>query len=171
MFPVYFVTLTTYGTWLPGDERGWVDGSTSSGENRLRPGDAVREKRARLRMRGQAVYLSPEQRRLVEETIRRVAGYCRWHILAMSVRSNHVHVVVQSNDVTPEGVMSKFKAWCSRRLNEQCRELSVEVPVRWWTRHGSTRYLNDEKSVEAAVQYVVEGQDRKTSRGGMRSQH
>ena len=30
----YFITWTTYGTWLPGDERGWSrkgDGETSTG--------------------------------------------------------------------------------------------------------------------------------------------
>jgi len=167
MFPVYFITWTTYGTWLPGDERGWVDGSGSLGGDRLKLPDPVRQQAARSRMRDQQVALSSEQRWVVEQTIGEVVDFYRWHLVAMSVRSNHVHLVVQSDEATPEEVMSKVKAWCSRRLNEHCRGAGAKVPVKWWTRHGSTRYLNDEQSLEGAVRYIVEAQDRKTSRGGV----
>ncbi len=53
----YFSTWTTYGTWLPGDERGWF--SRNGG---LRAADLMRKLEASLRMTDQAVTLDTDQR-------------------------------------------------------------------------------------------------------------
>jgi hypothetical protein len=65
-----------------------------------------------------------------------------------------VHLVVAA-PASPEKVMSDLKAWASRRLREAFGE---DADRDRWTQHGSTRYLNDTKSVEAAVAYVVDEQ-------------
>ena len=78
-----------------------------------------------------------------------------WQILALSVRTNHVHVVVAGAAVPPERMMGQLKAWATRRLREAgC----VSTNVRVWTHHGSTRYLWKERSVEAAIDYVTDQQ-------------
>ena len=78
----------------------------------------------------------------------------RLESLAAHVRSNHVHAVVDA-EVSPERVMSDFKGYASRRLNQ----MSLDDPNRKrWARHGSTRWLWKPKHVAAAMQYVVAGQ-------------
>ena len=151
----YLLTWTTYGTWLPGDRRGWVDQETGGPEVPIqRPNTALHTDMHR-RLKGLPVVLSNVQRRMVDETIREVCCHRCLKCHAVNCRSNHVHVVVTAVDRIPERVLSDLKAWCSRRLN---KESHGDQRRRWWTRHGSTRYLNSERSVFAAVDYVLNQQ-------------
>jgi hypothetical protein len=88
----YFLTWPTYGTWLPGDERGWVE---------YRHGwqlpDSIRKLEAEARMTEDACTLDTEERTLVEATI---AEHCRirgWELHAVNCRTNHLHVVVTAD--------------------------------------------------------------------------
>src|SRR5262245_50458554 len=128
----YHITWTTYGTWLSGDARGWVKG----GEAGIREGDTELEAEMRARMTEELVTLTEAQRGLVEATIRAHAAFRGWHLHAVNVRTNHVHVVVTA-DRHPDEVMEQFKAWCSRRLSEQ-----LGRKRKWWTEHGSTKWIN-----------------------------
>jgi len=143
-----FLTWTTYGTWLPGDARRWVD-KKGSAETPYRQGDSERLAVARRRMKQAAVRLDAASRQLVEAAIRETCRYKRWPLHALNVRSNHVHVVVTAQGERPERIMTSLKAWASRRLNQAGRR------GRWWTRHGSTRYITSLASLAQAVQYVV----------------
>jgi REP element-mobilizing transposase RayT len=141
----YFLTWTTYGTWLPGDERGWVDGTTH--EMHFTP-SRRNEERARNAMTEPAVALTPKQRDVVEGTIK---DHCRirgWELRAVNVRTNHVHVVVSLPD-DPDKALREFKAWGTRRLK-------IGDPERrsWWTEGGSKRWLWTEEDLEQAVIYV-----------------
>jgi hypothetical protein len=70
------------------------------------------------------------------------------------VRSSHVHAVVAA-EARPERVMSAFKTYASRRLNQ----MGLDEPNRKrWARHGSTRCLWKPEHVSAAIQYVVDEQ-------------
>jgi REP element-mobilizing transposase RayT len=72
----------------------------------------------------------------------------------MNVRTNHVHVVVEA-PVEPEEAMRVLKARATRALREAGHfDPSREI----WTRHGSTRYLWDERAVSVAVDYVLNRQ-------------
>jgi hypothetical protein len=55
----------------------------------------------------------------------------------------------------PEKVMADFKAWASRRLREAFGETADRDR---WTQHGSTRYLNAQPALDAAIAYVVDEQ-------------
>jgi hypothetical protein len=66
----------------------------------------------------------------------------------------HVHVVVDAEQ-SPEKLMNAFKVWASRKLNEA---EGAPSDKRRWARHGSTRWLWKEESVNAAVKYVIEEQ-------------
>ncbi len=51
--------------------------------------------------------------------------------------------------------MNDFKAWASRKLHEAL----TEPPDReHWTRHGSTRWLNTQDSLDEAIHYVLNEQ-------------
>jgi hypothetical protein len=136
----YFITFTTYGSWLHGRAPGSVDREHNiSGMAFLPPDKQVeREMAAALR---QEPYKLDKVRRQVA-------------LSAAHVRSNHLHVVISAT-CTPEKVMADLKAWCRRRLWEACNESSDRDR---WTQHGSTRYLNDQRSLDAAVKYVIEDQ-------------
>jgi hypothetical protein len=158
----YFLTWTTYGSWLPGDERGWV---AKPGE--FRPPDADSEEAARQLLTEPAVTLDVEQRRIVEDTI---AAHCRirgWHLHAVNARTQHVHVVVTAPRRTPDEVMNQFKAWCTRKLKDHERGRPSDRGAgrqNWWTQPGSKRWLNDPQSLEAATSYTRAGQGEPTPR-------
>ena len=163
----YFLTWTTYGTWLPGDERGWVE----RGKGFQSP-SRIRKVEAEAIMTEDACRLDAEQRIIVEDTVK---DHCRirgWELHTVNARSNHVHAVVAANEA-PKIVRNQLKAWCTRNLKENVRNRSRvracgprsngNAPIRkkWWTEGGSIRLLDDEVSLESAILYVLEGQDGK----------
>jgi REP element-mobilizing transposase RayT len=150
----YFITWTTYGTWLPGDQRGWVERGTWE----VRPPDPERKRLARELMTDEAVVLSPDQRRVVDAAL---VDHCRirnWTLHARNVRTNHVHVVVTA-DVHPTVVREQLKAWASRRLSEHAglfRVAGKDGRRRWWTEKGDIELVPDEERLVQAVHYVLE---------------
>ena len=151
----FLLTWTTYGTWLPGDERGWVERGLG-----LQRSDPRRKREAEAGMTEGACILDAEQRRVVEKTI---TDHCRirgWELHMVNCRTNHVHVVV-TPDREPDDVRDQFKAWCTRRLKEferACGKREASMRKKWWTEGGSKRRLWDEGSLEAAIRYVRDGQ-------------
>jgi hypothetical protein len=156
----YFLTWPTYGTWLPGDERGWV----RHHRGRQLP-DLVMKLESSARMTEDACRLDNEERRIVEATIARHCRARHWTLHAVNCRSNHLHVVVTARE-HPDEVRDQFKAWCTRRLKEFARRRppaasrkTTPVRTRWWAERGSSRYINDQDSLEAAILYVRDAQD------------
>src|SRR6516162_6013760 len=96
----YFLTWTTYGSWLPGDERGWV---AKPGE--FLPPDAHIEQVSRSLMTETPLILDSTQRELVERTIADHGRHRGCHLHAVACRTNHVHVVVTAPGWYPEKVM------------------------------------------------------------------
>ena len=76
-------------------------------------------------------------------------------LCALNVRTNHVHLVVEAVDRTPEMIMASFKAVGTLALK---RTGCVMDGGRIWSRHGSTRYLFEPEATPAAVRYVVDRQ-------------
>ncbi len=146
----YLITWTTHGTWLPGDARGWVAYATPG----IQAPDPARFAAVRQTLNAPPVVLDAEQRALVETTVRAHCNVRGWSLHAVNVRSNHVHVVVTAPETDPKKAMDQFKAWCSRRLNERMGKVNEH----WWTRHGSTKWINDEKYLRNAIRYVLERQ-------------
>ncbi|MEO8496886.1 MAG: transposase [Planctomycetota bacterium] len=158
----YFITWTCYGTYLPGDERGWT--KWHKGDQLPQP---LLEDWCRDHMAESAVLLDITQREIVNKVVREHCGIRGWKLHAVNCRSNHCHVVVTAVDYDGEQVRDQLKSWGKRRLKEHQRTLeaegrkpSGEVREHWWTRKGSVRKLFDEESLEAAIQYTNEAQDR-----------
>jgi REP element-mobilizing transposase RayT len=144
----YHLTWTTYGSWLPGDRRGWVD----SKEPGIQRPNEHRERFASERVKSPTIRFDEDQREIVDGAIRSHCDIRRWTLHALNVRTNHVHLVV-SAAIDPDNAILQFKAWCSRRLNER-----HHVSQRWWTRGGSTKYIFDQRYLEAAIRYVLDAQ-------------
>ena len=152
----FLITWTCYGTWFTSDERGSVDREHNAYQTPLVFASKRRVAGLRSQMTHPAFRLTKSARELVATTIEEHCRVRGWQLLAVNARSNHVHVVVAFARVGPEKMMGQWKAWSSRRL----RALGLAKrgqPV--WTRHGSTRYLWNERDIEPAVAYVVEGQN------------
>ena len=152
----YFITFRCYGTWLHGDARGSADRSGSH-----QPGHPLIPRHPGLHRRRESALVhtpttfGPRQRTVVDKAIRGVCLHRGWELHALNVRGDHAHVVA-SGQCRPEGMMTAFKAWSTRRLRE-AGLVSSERKV--WSRHGSTRYLWNECAVEEACLYTLEAQD------------
>jgi REP element-mobilizing transposase RayT len=144
----YFLTWTCYGTWLPGDGRGWVDKHDSRPDAAFKSSDPELEAKARTRLKEPPASLAAEHRALAEEAIRETCRLRGWFVHRLNVRSNHVHVVVTAPRTRPEAALQALKANATQRLNR------ATPRKHWWTEGGSKRYLNDERSVHAAIAYV-----------------
>jgi hypothetical protein len=146
----FFLTWTTYGSWLPGDDRGWSDDRGVLREPSFRLMSS-----ARRRLTGSAVSLTLMQRERVVETITRHCQHRQWKLFAVACRSQHVHVVVSAVAYQPVVVSQQLKMWAARAL------ATGGTPAGGiWTRGCSRRRIYDERSLHAVVQYVAECQDR-----------
>jgi REP element-mobilizing transposase RayT len=151
----FFITWTTYGTWLPGDERGWKKRGLWVDQ----PPDPSMEERARERMTDDLVVLTPKQRKIVDAVL---VEHCRirnWTLHARNVRTNHVHVVVTAPR-DPKTVREQLKAWASRRLSEDLglRGAGENGQKRWWTEKGDIEEVYTEEYLVEVIRYVLEMQ-------------
>jgi len=146
----FFITWPTYGTWLPGDERGWVEYHRGW----KLPNPSLEQACRKCMVEEQCV-LSATEREIVIEQIRETCSYRKWTLLATACRSNHVHVVVGAVGTHPKKIRIDLKAWCTRRLQER----SNKHRTNWWAERGSIRYVWDDESLAQVVAYVCEGQD------------
>ena len=105
----YFLTYHTYGTWLHGDERRSVDRRHNIPETETLSPDPGRLAAARELLKHEPTLLDTRRRQIVEATIREVCAHRGWHLHAVNVRTNHVHVVItarcpREGPDRPEGV-------------------------------------------------------------------
>ena len=148
----YFLTWTTYGTWVHGDERWSVDRLHNAPGTDPLPPDMARQTANQSRMKEDPSFLDPRQREIVEQGIREHCNFKQWTLVEINCRSNHVHVIVKAWEISPERVMDSMKAYATRAL----RRANAIGQRNTWTRHGSTRYIKTEDSLAAAIRYVRE---------------
>jgi len=138
----YMVTWTTYGTWLQGDERGWVK------KGKILRASRGLEQANRERRSGDSVKLRKGQREVVRSAIVQEAERIGEKVLAMSVWSNHVHVVIEGGGKPVDKVVSRLKDAAYYALQER------GVEVRVWTSGYDKRFCFDEKSLRERIEYV-----------------
>jgi REP element-mobilizing transposase RayT len=156
-----FITWTTYGTWLPGDARGYVSNTLSPKggfepkQNQIgtpyKVDEAYTRERARDLQKWQAVWLTVPQAQIVANSLVSVATKRDWMILRASVMSNHVHVVLTRCPIDGPGVRRILKG------NTQA-DLSAAIGERrrWWTAGGSDRRRSGVRSIDATTRYVAD---------------
>ncbi|QDU25578.1 hypothetical protein ETAA8_06470 [Anatilimnocola aggregata] len=150
----FFFTWATYGTWLPGDQRGWVE---------FRHGfqlpDPWRELESMAKMTEGSCRLSPPEREQVHDQLRETCHFKQWQLHAVNCRSNHLHAVISAS-AAPRLMRTQIKAWLTRRLKSFCATNRRESREHWWAERGSIRWLFEDDHLEAAILYVRDGQDR-----------
>lgn len=154
----YHIIWTTYGTWLPGDERGWM----RKGDPAVQPPDPERERACRDGMSEIMVLLDDAQQQIVAATI---VAHCRhrgWVLLALAVKRNHIHVVVEA-DRSGDDVRDQLKAWCSRRLSDAAglmrRQTKAGGRRRWFTEGAYVRRIESDDYLQEAIAYVENQQE------------
>ncbi|HQR40392.1 MAG TPA: transposase [Blastocatellia bacterium] len=147
----YLITFTSYGTWLHGDPRKSVDRHHRRFSVPRIPSHVGRLHRARTELARRPVLLDAAARSAVRAAIVDTVEHRSWRLLAMNVRTNHVHTVV-SAPVPPEHVANALKANATRVMRERGLWQESASP---WTKGASTRYLWNSYSVECAVNYVL----------------
>lgn len=130
----FFLTWVTYGTWLPGDARGWVEY-----QHGWQLPDPIRELESMAVMTEDACRLNEEQRLAVQEQLAETCQHRRWHLHAMNCRSNHVHVVVSATATRPKKIRGDLKAWATRRLKEGFDATRKNLVGRAWKHPVSER--------------------------------
>jgi hypothetical protein len=153
--PVAFLlTWRTFGTWLPGDERGYVNDTQNEYGEPYKGFDSRREEAARGLMKQPPLELDPAMRRVVDLSIREACEYRDWCVSALNVRTNHVHLVVGATE-SPAKIALTLKARATRSLREQ-QLIAVDRDV--WARGTSKRVVWNEDGLAIAVDYVLNRQ-------------
>ncbi len=147
----YFITWPTYGTWLPGDDRGWVEY-----HHGWQLPNADLERFCRACMKEKQCLLSILERAIVLEQILETCKFRKWVHFASDCRSNHAHIVIGATNTHSKKIRADIKAWCTRRLRERSRPEQEN----WWAERGSTRYVWTEESLARVLDYVTLAQDR-----------
>jgi REP element-mobilizing transposase RayT len=155
----WLLTWTTYGSWLPGDRRGFVSDLRDENEGKLlhnAPGTLCDADLPSLQayaaaiMTEDAVRLEMTQAEAIAEQLRETAVHRGWRLLALAVIANHIHIVVGvPGDPDPEKLLGDFKAWATRRLNTGWSRRE-----HWWTQSGSKRPKKTAAALRAAIKYV-----------------
>ncbi len=152
----YFITFTTYGTWLHGTSKakGSVDAEHNAYGSAFVQPDADRLATAQKQMMQPPYIMDAAQRAVVCDAIVEMGREKGWKVWAAHVRSNHVHVVITA-DREPGRLMSDLKGRASSALNRAGLD---EPDRRRWTRHGSTKHLFTEAQVREKIRYTLDGQ-------------
>ncbi len=158
-----FLTWTTYGTWLPGDQRGFVSDIKRDDGTTIRhnvPGteyDANRpalEAHAASLQKSATVRLSEIQAVLLLNQFLETAEVRQWTLFAVAIMANHCHLVVGvPGDPDPEKLLGDFKSYGSRKLNRTGHTVPHD---KRWTKSGSKRKLPDDQAVLNAIQYTID---------------
>ncbi len=159
-YPIaYHITFTTYGSWLHGDKIGSVDKEHNRYSSAfVNPNSGLhRTERNKSPLKNPPFVLEQSQRESVLKAILRVCEFRRWFAHAVHVRSSHVHIVV-SGEEKPEKMMVNFKAYATRMIRK-CNNEQTTIR-KYWTRHGSTKYIWTKESLVSTIKYVRDEQGK-----------
>ncbi len=159
----WLLTWTTYGSWLPGDDRGSIgilhdqDHQKTEynkfGEPAADPSEAL-AKYAKDQMKGNEQRLVLDQARVLLTQFHCTSAFRKWRLLAVSIMANHIHLVVNVHSgPEPDSILRDFKSYGSGALNVQWGEQKSGT---WWTKSGSKRKLGTDNSVISAIEYCCD---------------
>jgi REP element-mobilizing transposase RayT len=151
----FLITFRCYGTWLHGDERGSTDRHNNVYKSPHIPRNENWKEYNTEALRGTPVKLGVKERQIVERAIRETCELRNWHLMALNVRTNHVHIVVYPGGKEPGRLLNAFKSNATRMLREADLWTNKHSP---WADKGSNIYLWTERNLAIAVEYVIDGQ-------------
>jgi REP element-mobilizing transposase RayT len=138
----YMLTWTTYGSWLQGDERGWVK------NGRVLQPDIRLYLTNKQKLKSKPVTLNESQRRLVKEAIFTEAERINHRICALAVCSNHVHIVTEPCSESIPRIVQRYKRVSTYALQKNGFNGKV------WPKGYDKRYCFDVKDMGNVINYV-----------------
>ena len=151
----HLITFRCYGTWLHGDERGSIDRFHNCYKSPYIPPSKNWHQHNTLSLKGKPVTLNATQRESVDKAVRETCTVRNWFLRAINVRTNHAHIVVSIGDTKPERALNAFKANATRQMRQDGCWQQAHSP---WADKGSKRHLWNERSIERAIDYAINGQ-------------
>jgi hypothetical protein len=144
------LTFATYGTHLPGDPRGSFDHVREGNRRALPPSPSLHRFSHDLLRHPPFLLTTPRARNLVRDAIVESSAFRAWSLLAVHVRTNHLHAVVDM-EVKPGDVFSTWKAYATRALRN-AGEAATDQKV--WAHGGSAQRLRT-TGLAGAIRYVL----------------
>jgi len=138
----YMVTWTTYGTWLQGDERGYVkNGQILTQNDKLKSANQRQQKYP-------IVTLNSEQKQIVRNSIIEEAQRINHKIFAIAVCSNHVHIAASVSQESIEQAVHRYKYSATLALRKfgSCDKV--------WSKGFDKRFCFTDKELETKIRYV-----------------
>ena len=138
----YMITWTTYGSWLQGDERGYVkDGRTLPRNEKLEAANS-------RQMKYPVVKLNTQQKQIAEQAIISEAERIDHKLFAIAVCSNHVHIVASVSKESIEQVVHRYKYSMTSALRESGMEGKI------WSKGFDKRFCFTELELQTRIKYV-----------------
>jgi REP element-mobilizing transposase RayT len=151
----YLITFRCYGTWLHSDGRGSIDRFNNRFQGPYIPANERWLEHNTRGLKGEPVTLDAVRRAAVTEAVVEMCSLRGWRLHALNVRTNHVHAVVSIGNTKPGSALNALKANATRRMRQEGCWAEGHSP---WADKGSKRFLWNRRSIERAVDYVVNGQ-------------
>jgi REP element-mobilizing transposase RayT len=138
----YMVTWTTYGTWLQGDERGYVkNGKILVQNDKLKSANLRQQKYPKVKF-------NSEQKQIVENTIIKEAHRINHKIFAIAACSNHLHIVAGVSEESIEQAVHRYKYSATLALRKFASQGKI------WSKGFDKRFCFTDKEIENKVRYV-----------------
>ncbi len=143
-----FITFTTFGTWLHGDQRGSVIKIKET--TKLIEPNLNFQNHQLSKMKLEPVIFDNKQRKIVRDAIVEHCEFKKWQLYALHVRSNHVHILLKADK---DDLIADIKSWATRKL----KQAGYHKP-KFWSRGGSLKHILNEEKMREKIDYIINQQ-------------
>ncbi len=133
------ITMTSYGTWLPGDIRGSIN------KGILLPPRPALERHARRLLRSPPVVFSDHEQDVLARSLDTTATLYDYPLEAVAIEATHCHVLTHPRDDTVAAMVGRLKTAMRQSLQRG----------RIWTRGYNVRRCYSEQQVDAMRAYIA----------------
>ncbi|HWB20919.1 MAG TPA: transposase [Phycisphaerales bacterium] len=150
----YHVVKSTYGMWLPGDERGswsesWDEALGYIEPHTLHESDPVRLRMAQERMKHPPVRLSGAMIEVISEVLDEASRDSPWSIAAASIEATHVHLLITNSSKD----IHQTTKWIAQKTTKAIHTRMLHKgPV--WSKGQWTEYLFETVHWNNLVAYI-----------------
>jgi hypothetical protein len=132
------VTTTTYGTWLPGDLRGYVE------DGIILPANPDRLERSCRLLKSDPIFLTAHEQETIFEALQRAAHEFDYDLFAASIESWHAHWLIDHAFDAVQVMVGRLKTRMRQALDRG----------RLWTAGYDARFCFDHDALERRRNYI-----------------
>ena len=149
-FHPVFITISTYGTRLHGDERGSVNRrGTTLRAHFVAPNQKL-ERIKRAQMNQPPMVFDTPQRTCVHHALESFCAYKQWLVLALHVRTNHIHALIYGKTHS-QRIVQGIKAAATRALREAGL---IDEARKVWTEGASITTCETDEDIATIRDYI-----------------